>query len=707
MYQSNAGVKSRQSSNVKSKTVKLKTLLKVVRSKMLNKYETDTNTYNKKTVTEIIYNEKSHIVARFKDFLIFDDLSEFLRRFYNSEESMTRIPKITDYYENYSKIFPNYINLPESKYVYKNIQRKQKLIDTQQRHENELKEKEKEKEKEKLSFKKKIDEDKIFNTDVYESIMNGTVLPTDGNLKINDNLKEIINDQSILSIEKLIGNINEAEKFEKTLKIESMDKNKKSIPEFTVKKSSDRNEKIEKNNRILLATSKTQKDAGTFSNILASPPVTQRQNNNQPKKILSPIVQKDSALIEKILIPRLDKSKLKTIEVNSRQTLISSQNSIFNKIISSNTQTHINEQIEKEKDKEKLNFESKLLHTKYKEIRNRNKVSAELSNVTNLKDKMKETLMSIGRSNQSNERKKSSSKTNKEEEKVLSIPFHKSNLSVPKLTNNIFYIINQNPHVNTQITIYNNMEQNKEDVSKINSLRESSSYKFKTKEMTTIAHQTPLTGRKVNNKVKTISQFKKEFPTSMSGKLNINQTGSVFKNTLGTINNDDSTQRKKYNNNPQSLEAADKKDFQNRNAKGSTTRGTSPLTQSAGAKNSSTINYINKSSLSPGIQAAIKNNYVSTKGVITGYNHKKTKSGNFFDIKSSINGVKPTQVKSTLNTGTKIFDSHKATINTKTTSSSKGIPIKNFNEVLKANSRGIANSERLHVSKIDKVGKFK
>jgi hypothetical protein len=36
--------------------------------------------------------------------------------------------------------------------------------------------------------------------------------------------------------------------------------------------------------------------------------------------------------------------------------------------------------------------------------------------------------------------------------------YHKNNSSMPKLTNNIFYIINQNPQVNTQITIYGNID---------------------------------------------------------------------------------------------------------------------------------------------------------------------------------------------------------------------------------------------------------
>ena len=91
--------------------------------------------YGATVIHNIIYNEKSHIVARFKDLLIIDDLSEFLKRFYTLSESKIRLPKFFDYYSEYSMIFPNYTSLCESKYLYKNIHRKQKMLDLQQEEE--------------------------------------------------------------------------------------------------------------------------------------------------------------------------------------------------------------------------------------------------------------------------------------------------------------------------------------------------------------------------------------------------------------------------------------------------------------------------------------------------------------------------------------------------------------------------------------------
>ena len=73
----------------------------------------------------------------FKEYLIFDDFSEYLKRFYTFKEAQDRLPRVFEFYEHYSKVFPNYVSVPESKYMFKNIERKQKLID--QRHQIYLK----------------------------------------------------------------------------------------------------------------------------------------------------------------------------------------------------------------------------------------------------------------------------------------------------------------------------------------------------------------------------------------------------------------------------------------------------------------------------------------------------------------------------------------------------------------------------------------
>ena len=78
-----------------------------------------------------MYNEKVKVVSLFKDYLIWDDMTEFLKRSYTYPEGIIRLSKIFEFYDAYSQVFPNYIRLPERKQMYKNIERKQKLIEAQ------------------------------------------------------------------------------------------------------------------------------------------------------------------------------------------------------------------------------------------------------------------------------------------------------------------------------------------------------------------------------------------------------------------------------------------------------------------------------------------------------------------------------------------------------------------------------------------------
>lgn len=59
-----------------------------------------------------MYNEPRHIVSVFKDYLIYDDFSEYLKREYKMIESKERLIKIFSFYDKYSKVFPNYVSIP-------------------------------------------------------------------------------------------------------------------------------------------------------------------------------------------------------------------------------------------------------------------------------------------------------------------------------------------------------------------------------------------------------------------------------------------------------------------------------------------------------------------------------------------------------------------------------------------------------------------
>jgi hypothetical protein len=114
-------------------------LEKIVNQQFIKSNSLNKDFYNIKIINEIICNENTHIVAEFKDFLIKGDYSEFLQKVYTMSECKRCLPKIFEYYDSCSVIFPNYVILPESKYIYKNIQRKQRIIDNQEDLENKKK----------------------------------------------------------------------------------------------------------------------------------------------------------------------------------------------------------------------------------------------------------------------------------------------------------------------------------------------------------------------------------------------------------------------------------------------------------------------------------------------------------------------------------------------------------------------------------------
>ena len=97
--------------------------------KLIKKYSSNKYSYNTICINNMIYNESCQLVAKFKDFLIFDENTEFIRKLYNKTDIDAKLYKILDLYENYSKIFPNYLVIKEKKFMYKNIRKKQKMID--------------------------------------------------------------------------------------------------------------------------------------------------------------------------------------------------------------------------------------------------------------------------------------------------------------------------------------------------------------------------------------------------------------------------------------------------------------------------------------------------------------------------------------------------------------------------------------------------
>ena len=141
--------------------------------------------YEIQIIENVMCNDPCHFVAVFKDYLIADDHSEYLRRIYKKHESTQRLVKLFAYYQETSVIFPNYTPLIESKYLYNNVIRKQRVIDEQQNLEEYKKylinkEKKKNKKSSPLKaienfFEENTDEEEIsrvFNSKAYYDILN-------------------------------------------------------------------------------------------------------------------------------------------------------------------------------------------------------------------------------------------------------------------------------------------------------------------------------------------------------------------------------------------------------------------------------------------------------------------------------------------------------------------------------------------------------
>ena len=238
-----------------------KSLIKKIYKLFHKKYSKMPNNYNINIIDNIIYNEKSHIVAEFKDRLIIDDTGEFLKRYYKKIESDIRLPKFYEYYDLYSKIFPNYTTFYEGKYLYQNIQRKQRMIDLQEKLEMEEKNRE-----ENDSSKNNENKEKVFNTDAIDSILNGT--NNEGmEIIFNVNKNNIKQDEDNFKkeINEIIDIINDYEN--KNNLIIKEDKNTNNVSNNNINKDNIWNKNISLPINLNYSKSKRLRNAGSMSTI--------------------------------------------------------------------------------------------------------------------------------------------------------------------------------------------------------------------------------------------------------------------------------------------------------------------------------------------------------------------------------------------------------------------------------------------------------
>ena len=197
----------------------MKEINKYINSQLKLKYKTNENIHNVICIENIIFNEKCHLVALFKDYLIYDDDYEFLKRFYNLKESNKKLILYFSYYDQYSISYPNYTILPESKYIYKNIHKKQRMLEKQQSMEKDESERKKSTKEYKVNNTDNSNNKDIFNSNIYYSILKGSENDCNSIFGLSKrDKKEDDTNISVSLINDIINNIDNSEKEKEQIK---------------------------------------------------------------------------------------------------------------------------------------------------------------------------------------------------------------------------------------------------------------------------------------------------------------------------------------------------------------------------------------------------------------------------------------------------------------------------------------------------------
>ena len=145
---------------------KINYIEKTIHEKFIYKYSKMPKHYSNIIASRLMHNISCHVVAAFKEYLIYGDIYEFLTKYFNKKISTYLLKELIKYYIENNIIYPNYMILPEGAYIFKNIQQKQRIIDNQ---EEQLKNHNKDKDIDEINF-----DDNVLTSKVMESILNQT-----------------------------------------------------------------------------------------------------------------------------------------------------------------------------------------------------------------------------------------------------------------------------------------------------------------------------------------------------------------------------------------------------------------------------------------------------------------------------------------------------------------------------------------------------
>ena len=292
--------------------------------------------YNDLIMNTLLFNKNTHLVSVFKDYMIYDYIDEFFKRFYSHFETAERIPKFAVFYKNYLTFFcqPCFANLKFNNLIQKNRERKAELF-----YNRNFRDKNKEscedegiiedsdEEDEELDVGKSKIEQTIFNETVkkkierYSPINTSMALP-DSETKLRDDqsglLITIENEESLRNILKYMINKKKVKKLKEKFEEEMSSIKKKKTP---INDNDSKNNQFFNQNAIDISqnirnNSKKNTNKQNNSNIINNNNNNNSNNNN---------------------------NKSKDTKCNSKNDSIINKKNKTNKILITHTQSNINQ----------------------------------------------------------------------------------------------------------------------------------------------------------------------------------------------------------------------------------------------------------------------------------------------------------------------------------------------------------------------------
>ena len=166
---------------VKLKTRTFKELKKIAMNRIHKRYGPKAKLkyqYIGFIMENLIFNKNTHLVSTFKDYMIWDYVEEFLKRYYNDKESGERVPKFALFYKNYLKFFciPTFKDIFSNEMIHNFNEKKAELF----YNENYKKKKENNSYQEDCGIYEESESDeesdsKTMNNNIEKTIFNETV----------------------------------------------------------------------------------------------------------------------------------------------------------------------------------------------------------------------------------------------------------------------------------------------------------------------------------------------------------------------------------------------------------------------------------------------------------------------------------------------------------------------------------------------------